>query len=92
MVKGSSAREIWVTFLRVLPQTIQRKGCAGFLEGDEGAFFSSHVFQHRAQYKNTEQRRPQPAPTAYQTWAILLGGVLVLGDIGVLLKIGIGYC
>ena len=29
-----------------------------------------------------------------QTWAILLGGVLVLGDIGVLLKagIGIGYC
>ena len=29
-----------------------------------------------------------------QTWAILLGGVLVLGNIGVLLKIGIGigYC
>ena len=32
--------------------------------------------------------------TRVQTWAILLGGVLVLGDIGVLLKIGIGigYC
>ena len=32
--------------------------------------------------------------TLNQTWAILLGGVLVLGDIGVLLKIGIGigYC
>ena len=30
----------------------------------------------------------------YQTRAILLGGVSVLGDIGVLLKIGIGigYC
>ena len=29
-----------------------------------------------------------------QIWAILLDGVLVLGDIGVLLKIGIGigYC
>ena len=27
-----------------------------------------------------------------QTWAILLGGLLVLGNIGVLLKIGIGYC
>ena len=25
-----------MTFLRVLPQTIQREGCAGFLEGDEG--------------------------------------------------------
>ena len=58
----------------------------------QGGFLSSKLYNKRIHQPIMRVTRGQGGTG--QTWAILLGGVLVLGDIGVLLKIGIGigYC